>query len=184
MADNLAEFIRDKFLDTASLVARLRSANPAEHLAAWLQEPSNAAILAERLVVVMAESLDFMDDPRVRRLALHALRRKAGGLDLAESMGGILDALTQGGRHQALLDESIHKLAQWLDEPGVRHGFAGMILDVAAKEYPKVVATLGFVGIDPTELGDKVATGIVAGRARTARRYRYKPKASAPGGFR
>lgn len=163
LADNIAEFIRDKFLDTASLVARLRSANPAERLAGWLKDPKNATIFAERLVVVMAESLDFMDDPRVRRLALHALRRRAGSLDMADSMGGILDALTQGGRHQVLLDESIHKLAQWLDEPGVRHSFASMILDVAAREYPKVVATLGFVGIDPTELGDKVATGIVAG---------------------
>ena len=35
----------------------------------------------------------------------------------------------------------------------MRQGFAGMIMDVAGREYPKVVATLGLVGINPTELG-------------------------------
>ncbi|MBP8267360.1 MAG: DUF445 domain-containing protein [Zoogloea sp.] len=163
LADNLAIFIRDKFLDTASLVARLRAANPAEHIASWLQDENNARLLADRLAVVLVESLDFMDDKRVRRLALHALRHRAGKLDLAGAVGRIMDVMTEGGRHQALLDEGLRKLAAWLDDPGVQQGFAGMIVDVASKEYPKVVAMLGLVGINPTELGDKVSVGIVAG---------------------
>ena len=38
-----------------------------------------------------------------------------------------------------------------------------MIVDVASKEYPKVVSMLGLVGINPAELGEKVSVGIVAG---------------------
>lgn len=163
LADNLAIFIRDKFLDTASLVARLRAANLAARLGIWLQEPKNATLLADRLGLILAQSVDFMDDPRVRRLFLHALRRRAGALDMGDSVGRILDALTEHSRHQALLDEALNRLAHWLNEPGVKQGFAGMIVDVAGKEYPKVVSMLGLVGISPTELGDKVATGIVAG---------------------
>jgi len=163
LADNLAAFIRDRFLDTGSLVARLRAAAPADRLAAWLRQPANADLLAGRLVVVFAESVDFMDDPRVRRLFLHALRRRAGSLDMADGIGRLLDAMTEHGRHQALLDEGLQRLYAWLDEPGVRQGFAGMIVDVAGREYPKVVATLGLVGINPVELGERVSAGIIAG---------------------
>ena len=37
LADNVARFIRDRFLDTASLVARLRAADPASRIGQWLQ---------------------------------------------------------------------------------------------------------------------------------------------------
>jgi hypothetical protein len=113
--------------------------------------------------VILVQSLDFMDDRRVRRLLVHALRKRAAGLDLAGAVGRILDALTENRRHQGLLDEGIRKLAAWLDEPGVQAAFAGMIVDVASKEYPKVVAMLGLVGMNPAELGDKVSVGIVHG---------------------
>lgn len=163
LAENLAEFIRERFLDTASLVARLRAAAPADRLAAWLRQPLNADLLAGRLLVVFAQSVDFMDDPRVRRLFLHAVRRRASGLDIADGLGRLLDAMTEHGRHQALLDEGLRRVSQWLDEPEVRQGFAGMIVDVAGREYPKVVATLGLVGINPTELGERVSAGILSG---------------------
>ncbi len=163
LADNLARFIRDRFLDTASLVARLRAADPASRIGVWLQQPDNARALSDRLGVILVQSLDFMDDRRVRRLLVHALRKRAAGLDLAGAVGRILDALTENRRHQGLLDEGIRKLAAWLDEPGVQAAFAGMIVDVASKEYPKVVAMLGLVGMNPTELGDKVSVGIVHG---------------------
>jgi hypothetical protein len=163
LADNLARFIRDRFLDTASLVARLRAADPASRIGVWLQQPDNARALSDRLGVILVQSLDFMDDRRVRRLLVHALRKRAAGLDLAGAVGRILDALTENRRHQGLLDEGIRKLAAWLDEPGVQAAFAGMIVDVASKEYPKVVAMLGLVGMNPAELGDKVSVGIVPG---------------------
>lgn len=101
LADNLARFIRDRFLDTASLVARLRAADPASRIGVWLQQPDNARALSDRLGVILVQSLDFMDDRRVRRLLVHALRKRAAGLDLAGAVGRILDALTENRRHQA-----------------------------------------------------------------------------------
>lgn len=163
LADNLAVFIRDKFLDTASLVGRLRAANPAERIGTWLQNEDNARLLADRLALVAIQSLEFMDDKRVRRLVLHALRHRASDLDLAGTVGRVLNLLTENGRHQGLLDEGLHKFSDWLAQPNVQHGFAGMIVDVANKEYPKIVAMLGLVGLDPAELGDKIAHGIAGG---------------------
>jgi cytoplasmic iron level regulating protein YaaA (DUF328/UPF0246 family) len=38
---------------------------------------------------------------------LHALRRRAGSLDMADGLGRLLDVMTEHGRHQALLDEGL-----------------------------------------------------------------------------
>jgi uncharacterized membrane-anchored protein YjiN (DUF445 family) len=43
IAGNLAGFIRDKFLASDTLIAKLRAYNPAEHLAGYLMSRSNAA---------------------------------------------------------------------------------------------------------------------------------------------
>ncbi len=105
-------------------------------------------------VIPLMQVFVSISDPRSPRHTQH---------DLAGAVGRILDALTENRRHQGLLDEGIRKLAAWLDEPGVQAAFAGMIVDVASKEYPKVVAMLGLVGMNPAELGDKVSVGIVHG---------------------
>src|SRR6185369_6396826 len=65
IAGNLAEFIRDKFLATETLIAKLREYNPAEHLAAFMMSRDNAAGLARGVTRLCADSLDFLDDERV-----------------------------------------------------------------------------------------------------------------------
>ena len=61
IAGNLASFIRDKFLATDTLIAKLREYNPAEHLAVYLMSRENAAGLARGVSRVLADSLDFDD---------------------------------------------------------------------------------------------------------------------------
>ena len=163
LADNLAEFIRDKFLDTRSLVGRVRDLNPAARLAVWLQQPANSTFVAGQAAGVLAESVDFLKDPRVQRVMVRGLRRRLASVDLSTGMGRLLDTLTEQGRHQALLDEGLKRLSGWLSDEGVQTSFAGMIVDVAQREYPAVVATMGLVGIDPNELGERIARGIVGG---------------------
>ena len=68
IAGNLAEFIRDKFLASDTLIAKLREYNPAEHLAVYLMSKENAAGLAKGLTRLFADSLDFIDDERVQQL--------------------------------------------------------------------------------------------------------------------
>ena len=46
IAGKLADFIRDKFLASDTLIAKLREYNPAEHLAVYLMSRENAAGLA------------------------------------------------------------------------------------------------------------------------------------------
>jgi len=140
IAGNLAGFIRDKFLASDTLIARLREYNPAEHLAAYLMSRENAAGLARGLTRVCADSLDFIDDERVQQLLQAALGNRIEGFDLSTSAGTILDTLRKDNRHQIVLDDLLNRFAGWLASEEAQARLARAIEDMAAKEYPLLMA--------------------------------------------
>ncbi len=163
VADNLAVFVRDRFLGTDALVARVNAFDPATRLSAWLAEPANARLLGNRAVTAVGQLLSFIDDERVKTMLYDAIRRRAEGFDLAGAAGGVLSTLTADRRHQLLLDEGLKQMAAWLDKPEVQEMFAARIVAVAGEEYPKLIGMLGFVGLNAEDLGAKFAAGLVRG---------------------
>src|SRR6185369_17622742 len=87
IAGNLASFIRDKFLASDTLIAKLRAYNPAEHLAVYLMSRDNAAGLAKGLTRLFADSLDFIDDERVQQFLRTALSSRIDSFDVSTSAG-------------------------------------------------------------------------------------------------
>jgi uncharacterized membrane-anchored protein YjiN (DUF445 family) len=162
LADSLGAFVRDKFLATDTLAHKLRACNPADRLAAWLQQPANAEVVGDKLVTLLAGVLDFVDDERVRNLLGDAIRQRLQKLDLSHAAGQILDALAEDRRHQDLLDAGLQKLALWLDDAEVQKSFAAMIVEVAGKEYPALLKAVGLF-TDTDEFSQKVAVSIVHG---------------------
>ena len=140
IAGNLAGFIRDKFLASDTLIARMRAYNPAEHLAVYLMSRDNAAGLAKGLTRVCADSLDFLDDERVQELLRAALSNRIEGFDVSSSAGAILDTLRKDNRHQVVLDDLLQRAAAWLATDEAQTKLAGAIDDMAAKEYPLLMA--------------------------------------------
>jgi uncharacterized membrane-anchored protein YjiN (DUF445 family) len=140
IAGNLAGFIRDKFLATDTLISRLRAYNPAEHLAAYLMSPDNAAGLSRGLTRLCADSLDFIDDERVQQLLRSALSNRLENFDLAASVGTIIESLRVDNRHQLVLDDLLQRLAGWLASEEAQVRLARAIDDMCAKEYPLLVA--------------------------------------------
>ena len=136
IAGNLADFIRDKFLASESLIARLREQNPAEHLAVYLTSRENAAALAGGLTRVIADSLDFIDDERVQQILRSALRNRIENFDLASSAGTLLDTLRKDNRHQIVLDKMLDSFAAWLATPEAQARLATAIDNMCTKEYP------------------------------------------------
>jgi len=136
IAGNLAIFIRDRFLASETLIAKLREYNPAEKLAAYLLARENAAGLAEGLTRVLADSLDFIDDERVQQLLRAAIQNRVDSFDLATSAGSLLHTLRKGNRHQLVLDELLHRFATWLATPAAQARLAASIDDMCTKEYP------------------------------------------------
>jgi uncharacterized membrane-anchored protein YjiN (DUF445 family) len=140
IAGNLAVFIRDRFLASETLIARLREYNPAGHLAEYLMSRANADGLAAGLTRLCADSLDFIDDERVQQFLRAALSSRIDSFDCATSAGTVLDALRSGNRHQAVLDDLLQRCATWLAGEEAQARLARAIEDMAAKEYPLLMA--------------------------------------------
>ena len=140
IAGNLADFIRDKFLASDTLIVKLREYNPAEHLAVYLMSRENAGDLAKGLNHLLADSLDFIDDERVQQLLRSALGNRIEDFDLSTSIGTILDTLRKDNRHQIVLDDLLNRFAGWLGTDEAQARLASSIDEMCTKEYPLLSA--------------------------------------------
>lgn len=164
IADNLALFVRDKFLDTESVVGLIRRHDPAQKVADWLVRPDNAKVLGDYLVKLAAGVLDFIDDAPVQdfiRKAVHSLIRS---VDLSQSAGVILESMTKNGRHQQLLDEGIHQLATLLHNEQTQAFIAQGIVDWLKEEYAVFEKMLPkeAIGRKGADIAVRLAAGILA----------------------
>ncbi|MDD2711883.1 MAG: DUF445 domain-containing protein [Simplicispira sp.] len=147
---NLAAFVRDKFLDTDSLVALLRRHDVVGHLAQWLVAPENARLLGQQVARLVAAALDMVQDRQIEHFIQKAVRTLIGQIDLSRTLATVLGALTHNGRHQALLDAALAKLIDALHEPDHRTLIARTIVLWLKREHPLKEKML------PTDwLGDK-----------------------------
>ena len=178
IAGNLADFIRDKFLASDTLIAKLREYDPAEHLALYLMSREHAAGLAGGLSRLFADSLDFIDDERVQQLLRAALSNRLENLDISSSAGAILGTLRKGNRHQIVLDDLLNRFAKWLATDEAQTKLAGSIDALCTKEYPLLSAFIPNRDQFSKGAGEKVAKRITAFiqevNADPAHEVRYK----------
>lgn len=140
IAENLAEFIRDKFLASDTIIAKMRGYDPAGRLSAYLVSNDNADALAGGLARISADSLDFINDERVQQLLRAVLNNRIESFDLSSSAGTIIDTLRKDNRHQIVLDDLLHRFAGWLGSEEAQVRLASAIEEMAAKEYPLLMA--------------------------------------------
>lgn len=136
IADNLALFVREKFLDDTSIVGLIRKHDPAQSITNWLCVEENTQRLGGYVVKLTSGILELLDDARIQAFIKDALDAMLDKIDLSKATGAILDTLTRDGRHQQLLDEGIEHLMALLREPGVREFIAEQIVDWLKREYP------------------------------------------------
>lgn len=136
IARNLATFIRDKFLASDTLIAKLRAYNPAEQLAVYLMAPQHAADLSRGVTRLLLDSLDFIDDERVQQWLRAALGSRVERFDLSGTAGAMLQALRNDNRHQVVLDDLLKRLAAWLSTEQAQSRLASSIDEMVTKEYP------------------------------------------------
>lgn len=136
IAENLAQFIQEKFLATEVLVERLREFDPARHLSGYLVTGENAEGLARGATRVLSESLGFLEDERVGKIVSAAMSDRIEKFDLSTSGGKLLDALRRDDRHQVVLDEIMRRLGQWLSTPESQEKIAAALDNWVDTEYP------------------------------------------------
>jgi uncharacterized membrane-anchored protein YjiN (DUF445 family) len=86
-----------------------------------------------------------------------------GSVDLSKSAGTILESLTRGGRHQELLNEGIHQLAQLLDNGDTQSYIAQGIVDWLREEYAFIEKMLPseLIGRKGADIAVRLASGIL-----------------------
>jgi len=131
IADKLAAFIIMNFLGTEAILLRIRAFNPAAKLAAWLSKPESAEVLGNYGIRAISYGLRAIEDQRIHRFILANVVSKLEQIDFAALGGQFLDILTQGGRHQQLLNEAMHQLRVMLDDESAQDKVAKFI----AKEF-------------------------------------------------
>ncbi|MBB5371000.1 MULTISPECIES: DUF445 domain-containing protein [unclassified Janthinobacterium] len=171
IAVNLASFVKEKFLDTDSLVTLIAKYDPAKMIGEWLAAPANAGLLGDYLVKMLSAALDMTDDARIRPFIKKAFDEALSNVDLSQSTGAILETLTANGRHQDLLDEAIAKLVAVLREPDSRELIADSIVHWLKTEHPRKEKVL------PTSwLGEHGAELIASALDSSMRRIAQDPE--------
>jgi len=156
IADSLALFVRDQFLEPQMLLARLKVFDPAARLGSWLSEPERVRMLADMARTWALQALDFFDEAAVRRQLHGFVVQQLRQWNAASTAGELLGLLTADGRHQRVLDEGLQRLARWLEQPEVKERASDLIVRYIQREWPKLSSTVNWIKpID--EIGDSLA---------------------------
>jgi len=163
IADNLAAFVHEKFLDTESIVRLIQRHDPAQKVADWLVKPDNAERLGSYLVRVGGWALDFIEDAAVQNFVRRAVHTMIQGVDLSKTAGTLLEGVTRNGRHQQLLDEGIGQLAKLLANEETQAFIAQGIVDWLREEYAFMERMLPseMIGRKGADIAVKLASGIL-----------------------
>lgn len=164
---NLADFIVDNFLAPPQVLAKLQRYDAAGRIARWLATPAHAQQLGGHAVALVRLALGAFDDARVRDFVARAAGAGLQHVDVAPLAGRVLGAVTAEGRHQALLDEALHEVADLLDDEALQE----RLTDALARE----VRALRYVGLD--QVAARLATRkLVAAVARTLAETAAQPE--------
>ncbi len=163
IADNLAVFVRDKFLDTDSIVGLIQRHDPAQKVADWLVAPANSERIGGYVAKAASWVLDFTEDAAVQNFIGKAVHTMLKQVDLSRSAGTILESLTRDGRHQQLLDEVIGQLAALLRNEETQGYISQGIVDWLREEYAFVEKVLPseMIGRHGADLAVRLASGIL-----------------------
>ena len=145
VADGLAHFVRDHFLDPGTLVARLGVFDPARRLGDWLADPARVHDWVGEGRRWALKAVGLFDDGRMRRATLELVVAQARRWNSATTAAEVLTLLTQGGRHHELLDAGLEKIGGFLAEDEVKARVSELMVRHARKEWPKVIGMVELV---------------------------------------
>jgi len=103
----LGAFVQRNFLSRDVIEHRMRSLEVGRRIAEWLAEPANAHTIARSAAEAMSSAAQMLRDEDVQEVIDRSLARRVRSTHLAPLLGKVLGVITEGDRHQELLDEVI-----------------------------------------------------------------------------
>ena len=161
IADSLADFVRNHFLDPATLLAKLAVLDPAQRLGEWLRDPARVGFWVKETQSMALGLMNVFDDTRMQRATLELVVAQARRWDAAATAGEVLGLLTQDGRHNELLDAGLVKVGEYLAQDTVKAAVSQLLLKHVRKEWPKVVGMVDAVA-STSKLADSMAEKLSA----------------------
>jgi len=112
----LGMFVQRNFLSRPVIEARLRALAVAERLAAWLSEPEHARTIARQTVRALSSGVQALRDADVEPMVERSVASRVRAFRVAPVVARLMEVLTEGDRHQDLLDDFIRAAARTVDE--------------------------------------------------------------------
>ena len=175
IADSLADFVRDHFLDPQTLLAKLAVLDPAQRLGEWLRDPTRVGFWVKEAQSMALGLLNVFDDARMQRATLELVVAQARRWDAAATAGEVLGLLTQDGRHNELLDAGLVKLGDYLAQDEIKVAVSQLLLKHVRKEWPKVVGIVDAVA-STSKLADSMAEKLSASALDELREVLAQPE--------
>lgn len=116
LGDNLARFVRENFLIRDALHPRLYALDAAGKAGAWLEQPENARRVSSDAAAFLAWMLGTLDSAALRDFLRENLHMELRQMRIAPLLGRVLELLTAGNHHQALVDLAVRVARQHVDE--------------------------------------------------------------------
>lgn len=145
IADGLAEFVRDHFLDPATILGKLAVFDPARRLGEWLTDPVRVRFWVGQAQGWALGLLATFDDKRLQKATLDLIVEQVRRWDAAPTASDVLGLLTQNGRHHQLLDAGLQQLSAFLLQDEVKAKVSQLMVKHARKEWPKIIGALEMV---------------------------------------
>ena len=113
---SLGGFVQRNFLSRDVVAMRLERLRAGELLARWVSRPENARLIAKHVAAGLAGASNVLRDEEVRELIDRNVVGRIRAVRVAPILGNVLALLTEGNRHQELLDRAIILVARFVSE--------------------------------------------------------------------
>ncbi|WP_018983863.1 DUF445 domain-containing protein [Salinimonas chungwhensis] len=156
IAQNLSEFVQEKFFHPEAIATLVRQSQPAQAVSKWLLYPGNAEKTARFAGDTVRGALTLVNDQKISDLFTTNLKKMLSRIDLSPLAGGTLEVLTREGRHQQLLDQLIAKAAALLQRPAAQQFITEKLHQWLKTEHRRLERFLPTAWL--SEQGARVAT--------------------------
>lgn len=138
IANNLSEFVKEKFFNPMAIEKLISESDPAKGAGRWLESPQNAQKLSRFLCDALSGMLKVLDDKPVKDFISRTAEKGVRSLDLNQLIATSLNAVTKEGQHQVVLDRLLGKLAGLLSQPDTQEYIADTLIVWLKTEYSRV----------------------------------------------
>lgn len=155
IAQRLADFLCNKFINTEQIAQHLGLGDPTRLFARWLSQPVNARKTAGNICSGIEHLLPLLRSERIKHYIRQKMCEALQAANLANTSSEILNIVTQEGQHQRVLDDAVLRLGRLLTDEEIRDHIANTVaneirllryigLDAAAGRYAtgKIIASV------------------------------------------